>query len=224
MGLLSKLLVTQCAHNFHALGKAGFGLLESTKRGLTSGPEGLMPFGHVYWWSSRARAACQGHARTLKCPWAWCGGPSKRLPAAALPGSSDTHAQHIYIFMHMYANFSAWTELPSFRLLCAVWNVSLCRSQSSHVFCRNPTRAPFRCFQRHSLCWSWERRRFASTRRNQRFSRCLPLHFLRLTHCFSPAQLTYILHYASDGGEYIKIQEILYTLPTFFITAIDVMY
>lgn len=70
-------------------------------------------------------------------------------------------------------------------------------------------------FQRHSLCWPRERRLFAFTHQNQRFSCCLPLHFHHLTRCFSPAQLTQTLHYASNGREYIKIQGILYILCIF---------
>lgn len=174
-------------------------------------------------WSSCAQAACHGHAKILKCTWTQAQ-PSERLPAAALPGSSETHTLYIYFYAYMckLRCLGQTSQCPS-----AVRNVKRLTVQEPKWLCI--LQKSYSCsilvdFQRCSLCWPWEPRRFAFTRKNQRFSRCLPHDFLCLTHCFVLAQLTYLLHYASDGREHINIQGILWILLIFFITAIDIIY
>lgn len=186
----------------------------------------------ICWRSTHARVGCQGHAGMLKCTWAWCGGtqtqPRERPPAEALPGSSDTYTAYIYIYTFFYAYVCklqclGWTsQLPS--AVHSVKYLTVREPEQSRVLQKSHSRSISVHLQRRSSCWPWEQRRFASTRKNQRFSHCLPLHFLHLTLCFFPGQLTYMLHCASNGRKHIKIQGILYILPTFFIIAIDVMY
>lgn len=227
LGLLSRLLVNSVCPQYPCPGKrwvlsAG----KSADKGLSSCPEHLMPLGCEHPFSCGAampRQHAKGVQGCLSAHWTqtW---PSKRLPAAALAGSSDTHTHCIYIYAYVckLQCLGQTSQLPS--AVHSVKRLAVQEPEQSCVLQKSHSRPISVGFQRCSLCWPQKQRRFALTHNNQRFSCCLPLHFLHLTCCFSPAQLTYILHYASNGREYIKVQGIFCILPTFFITAIDIMY
>lgn len=154
---------------------------------------------------------CQGHARMkYTCTQTQ---PSERLPAAALPGPGDTHNIFFFFLCVCMQASVPGLNFPA-PICCAQCETSHCAGARTAMHAAEiPLISLY--FQRHSLCWPWEQRLFAFTHQNQRFSCCLPLHFHHLTRCFSPAQLTQTLHYASSGREYIKIQGILYILCIF---------
>lgn len=158
-GLFSKLFLNSVCPQYSCPGKRWvWAAGESAKKGLRNGPEGLMLLGRKHPFASRAAMPGQRARGMQGCLSAHGPGVvgSRHSPVRGyrqqLCQGLVTHTHYIYIFMHMYANFNAWTELPSSHLLCTVWNVLLCRSQNSHAFCRNPTRAPFQHISRGAAC------------------------------------------------------------------------
>lgn len=105
-----------------------------------------------------------------------------------------THTIYMCIYIYLYAyvcKLQCWgrtSQLPS--AVHSVKRLAVQEPEQSRILQKSHSRSISVRFQRRSLGWPREQRRFAFTRKNQRFSHCPPLNFLHLTRCFSPAQLT----------------------------------